>query len=373
MLYKQPKIKTDISRKLGWSTSLATLFLVFTLSGCGSDKQDETPTVDFDKKRMLTNVADNIIIPNYEKLDADVDELIAAAEFYLKDSSETNLKSLQSAYLTTHNTWNEVAFFEFGPATTVQLRNIFNTYPTDTARINSNIAGGKYILGSVSNIDATGLNALDYLLFGIKEPLTLDQRQYVLNVCDQLEDKIETTLEGWKSGYRDSFVSNTSTSAGSSLSVLFNEFSLYTERFVRTGKVRLPAGIFSGNEIKPNLVEGRFSKDYSVKYIQTALKSLSAYYYGNGTAGDGFSWDDYLEAVDADYRDTKLHLQIRNAFAEAIAKSEELSDDYIGELTNNRSKVVELYNEIQDITVLIKIDMMQALSIKITYEDTDGD
>ena len=66
-------------------------------------------------------------------------------------------------------------------------------------------------------------------------------------------------------------------------------------------------------------------------------------------------------------------LQIRNALAEAIAKSEELSDDYVDELTNNRSKVVELYNEIQDIAVLIKIDMMQALSIKITYEDTDGD
>ena len=26
---------------------------------------------------------------------------------------------------------------------------------------------------------------------------------------------------------------------------------------LRTGKVRLPAGIFSGNEIKPNLVEGQ--------------------------------------------------------------------------------------------------------------------
>ena len=69
MLYKLPNNKI-ISSKLGWFTSLATLVLALTLAGCGSDKQEETPEIDFDKKGMLTNVADNIIIPSYKKLDS---------------------------------------------------------------------------------------------------------------------------------------------------------------------------------------------------------------------------------------------------------------------------------------------------------------
>ena len=92
-------------------------------------------------------------------------QLISAAEEYLKDSTETNLQALQSAYLTTHNTWNKVAFFEFGPATDVQLRTIFNTYPTDSCQNQfKHSIKGNYILGSVSNFDATGLNALDYFI-----------------------------------------------------------------------------------------------------------------------------------------------------------------------------------------------------------------
>jgi hypothetical protein len=42
-------------------------------------------------------------------------------------------------------------------------------------------------------------------------------------------------------------------------------------------------------------------------------------------------------------------------------------------VNTEQSKVQDLYNEMQKMVVLLKVDLSSALSILITYQDNDGD
>jgi len=43
------------------------------------------------------------------------------------------------------------------------------------------------------------------------------------------------------------------------------------------------------------------------------------------------------------------------------------------EVENNNSKMLTAYDSMQANVILLKIDMLQALSISVDYVDTDGD
>ena len=47
---------------------------------------------------------------------------------------------------------------------------------------------------------------------------------YLSSVVDDIYDRINTANSLWQGAYRDEFVNNTSTSAGSSLSLYYNNF-----------------------------------------------------------------------------------------------------------------------------------------------------
>jgi len=50
-----------------------------------------------------------------------------------------------------------------------------------------------------------------------------------------------------------------------------------------------------------------------------------------------------------------------------------LSDDFGQQVLEDNTKMTDLYDELNKVVVLLKVDMMQALNIKITYVDADGD
>lgn len=352
--------------------TILSLFLV--LASCGSDKNVEVPETDFDVKGMLVNMADNIILPAYTDLDAAVNALDVAVTNYDGAQNDNNFSAVQQAYLDLHLTWHKAAFFDFGPAQDKVLRSSMNTYPTNDTIIRDNIASGSYDLGKANNFKASGLNALDYLLFGVKTPLSVGEIQYMKAIVAQMKSKVSYVLNEWNSYYRDSFVENLGNSSGSSVSLLLNDYSLYTEKNLRTGKIRIPAGLLPTSKgISLYHIEGKYSADYSSTYIQVALQAVSDYYYGIGTAGDGLGFDDYLRALDTDYNKTKLHLAFEEQLKETIAEAAKLTNPYATQLQTNPKQVEAVYNQTQDMVILIKNHIILAIGVKVGYTDTDGD
>jgi len=118
------------------------LFFLALIWACTPDNEGEEPTVPgvevtFERSTMLTNWADNIIIPSYEAFTTDVAALNTSFQLFKTNASEANLIALRSSWLNAYKAWQRVSLFEIGPAETVGLRLNLNIYPTDPQKIAS--------------------------------------------------------------------------------------------------------------------------------------------------------------------------------------------------------------------------------------------
>jgi predicted lipoprotein len=140
------------------------LSLILSVSCKKKQKEDEIK-VEFNRSKLLSNFANNIIIVRYQSLNQSILDLETAFTYFKTTSDSANLVNLRLNYLDAYTKWQGCSSFEFGPAENNGLKTYLNTYPTDTNKIINNITTGGYNLATASNINATGFPALDYILY----------------------------------------------------------------------------------------------------------------------------------------------------------------------------------------------------------------
>lgn len=345
---------------------LTGLILVLLLSfGCKEDDPTEVEDT-FDKGAMLTNVANNVIIPSYSEWETNAKVLLEAAEIFNDKPNETNLTSLRAAFIEAHKSWNGCSIFEFGPAADQNTRLTINTFPTDTGQIESNISSNDYDLKSAQNADAKGFAAIDYVLFIDDQLLLSDpaRAQYVLENAQQIFDRASEISSAWAT-YKDEFASNTSSSAGSSISNLINELN-YEFELVKNARVGIPLGKKTLGVTQVEKLEGFYS-DESTQLAQSNIQGIKEAF----TGGSGLGLDDYLDDLDAQKDGQKLSAALITLFDEI---EEALSNFNLKtSIENNPSELDPVYNKIERLVVLLKTDMPSQLGVQITYQDNDGD
>ncbi|MEM8488765.1 MAG: imelysin family protein [Bacteroidota bacterium] len=350
------------------------------------DPMDPPPVETFDRAGMLDNVANNIILPAYAAFQESTDALQAAVAAFAGDPTAATLVPAQDALKATRMAWQEVSMFQFGPAESVALRGVLNTYPTNTTQINDNIVAGSYTLGSIQNIAAGGFPAMDYLLHG--EGLTPDEIvaqftsdadasarvQYLTDNVDFVKSNTDFVVQQWAANggnYVGTFLSedNGGTDVGSSLGQLINAVVLHFERFTRDGKIGIPAGVRSAGVPRPKATEA-FYAGYSVELAKANLESIGRLFSGVTAAGqDGLGLEDNLDFIEQG----ALADDIVTTLQESITAIEGLSDPLKAQIDDDVNKVVATFTKMQELVVLLKVDMTSFLGISITYQDTDGD
>lgn len=355
------------------------VFTIFSLVLFACNKEDEVEDkLDFDKKGMLTNYGNNVIFPRYQKLEDDLNKLQSEVANFMTTSTLPNFSAVKSAFNTTYLSWQAVSYFQFGPAENNVLRSVFNVFPVDTVKINANIASGSYVLGSAGNTDAIGLPALDYLLNrGATEAASFayfsgnhssNKKQYVQDVVNQLSVTLTNVVNEWSGSYKATFNNADGTSQGSSLSEMINALNYDFERFIRDGKVGIPLGVRSLGTPLPEKTEAYFGGK-SLELCKESISQLKAYF--NGGSGKGL--DDYLAHLEAKHGSDPLEDKINSQFDAILVKLNALSNPISQEVVANQSGVQEVYNEMQKLVILLKVDLSSALSVLITYQDNDGD
>jgi predicted lipoprotein len=368
--------KKSIMKRLFLSLSIISLL---GWTACDPGTEENPCEVDFDQSAMFQNYANDLIIPAYIRLKSEVDRLVTKTEAFNNNPTDLALTELQYAFFGTYNLWQDAAQYDFGPAEEVFLRNSVNNFPVDTAVILTNISDGGYTFDSPDAYDK-GLPALDYLLFNtydnnaeILDRFTTNSqaaeyKKYILDIAEDIQTRVNHTYNGWVLGeYTATFNTNTGTAAGSSLSLLVNNFNENYE-LIKRDKIGIPSGILTLGFTNPTKVEAYYS-GYSIELAKSALQATVNMYRG----GSGLGLDDYLTTIGTQKNGQSLNQVILDQFLLAENALDALSGRLSDEVTNNTTSVETAYNELSKQLVSIKTDMPSVMCISITYIDNPSD
>ncbi|MDG1334302.1 MAG: imelysin family protein [Crocinitomicaceae bacterium] len=347
---------------------LLVLAVVSMASSC--NKPEETP--EFDKASLLVNFSDNLIAPSLSMLKMAVDQMEADFVEFQSNPTQANLDVLRNSWKEAYLTWQTVKPFDFGPIRDYGFKAATGTYPSDTAKIESNIAVGSYTLGSASNIDAIGLHSLDFLLHRADalSYFTGDANYmtYTSDVIAKLKSETDAVTSAW-AAYAPTFKESTGTETTSGFSQLVNEFNRDYE-LVKVAKLGIPIGKQSLGIQMPEYLEARNS-GIALDLLRQNVLALEQYYKGNSfsTGQSGVGFDDYLLHLER----SALDGTIADNFSAILAKVDSFSGTMENEMNSNPQGLDELYTLMQGQVVSLKTDMTSAFGVLITYQDNDGD
>ena len=353
------------------------LFLILGISIVSCKKDDGGSSVDeeIDISGLLTVATTKLILPAYASATDDAKALQSAKDVFNDSPSTQNLTDLKAKWETAYISWIKASPYNFGPAEEVSFKTILediNTFPADISLIEQNITAGE--LPNTLVRDSKGFAAIDYLLYHAEANSIIaefddNRKAYFSAVVDDIYTRINDANELWKGDYQNDFISNTSTSAGGSLSLYYNEFVKSFEA-IKQFKLALPAGKQIGQtQIRPDLIETRYNTDLALTLIKTQMEITENIWYGKSLDGNnGVGFDDFLVTLGEDQliTDTKSSIADMDAAVEKLAN---LADD----LENNIENVEKVIEEMQKHTRYYKSDLSGVIGIAITFSDGDGD
>lgn len=365
---------------------LVFLSLVSTVASCGSEDDSDLVVDNFNRQALLENWADNIIIPAYENLSVKVEQLKTVSNTFTTSPDEANLISLREAWLAAYIAWQSVDMFEIGKAEEITFRNYMNVYPLDASGMQESLLAGNYDLTSVNRQDEQGFSALDFLLHGLADSDASivafytdaadgdKYKTYITDVVDRMQALSNSVLDDWKNGFRDAFVSRDGSAGTESVNSLINDYMFYYEKFLRAGKIGIPAGVFSGSTLSDK-VEARYRANVSKTLFMEALNAVQNFFNGVHFDGqeNGIGIKEYLNELNTVKEAENLSALINSQFDLSRTTAQNLSDDLASQVETDNTLMLQTYDELQKNVVYLKVDMLQALNVKVDYVDADGD
>ncbi|GAB4395509.1 MAG: hypothetical protein OHK0053_03990 [Microscillaceae bacterium] len=364
------------------SKSLYPFFFLLILGAAACNDNTSPIATDFERGAMLDHLANTVIVPRLQSWYNQVEALDEKVNDFEQDPNETTLEAAQTAWRSMAQSWQKVSGFGFGPGelSLGAIDQTLGTFPVNETAIENAIQAQNFSLDNFQR-DVRGIFALEYLLFdplgGNQAVLALyqaqeadDRRAYLAAVMDNLLSNAEMVWQGWAS-YKATFISNDGTSAGSSVALLFNEFSRNYEG-LKNFKVGLPAGKRPGQtQIAPDKVEAYYSQ-MSRELLQIHFDALVALWEGQGeNSQEGPGFREYLLSVAGGTElvaATEAQIALVRQALQALP-----TGSFSATLENNLGLVEQLHTELQKLTRFFKSDMASLLGIAITFDSGDGD
>lgn len=364
------------------------LFLAALLISCNSsdDSGKDVKADNFDRRAMLINWADNIIIPSLEAFALTTEGMEEAVVTFNEDPSEENLVALRNSFEQAYLAYQTIAPYRIGEAEAINYHRFLNIYPTDAATIQNNIESNNYNLELPSSVDEQGFPAVDFLINGLgtTDAATLEfytsnanaetYQQYLLDVATRIDALTGVVLNDWKTSFRDAFVNNTSSSSTGAVDQFTNDYIMYYEMMLRSGKIGIPAGRFTGNPA-PETAEAYYSDGLSKELYLKSLATVQDFFNGKHYNGNeaGPSYKQYLDFLNTIKGEADLSVLINEQFENVREVSSGLDPDFAEQVRTDNSLMLQVFDALQKNVILLKIDMLQALDISVDYVDADGD
>lgn len=364
---------------------LKIILLLFIIVSCDSTDDSNSDSDNFDRKALLENYTENIIIPSYKQFKSDLTTLKSSAESFKNTLDAETFSTLTLAWINTYKSWQHVEMYNIGLAEEKYYPTKINIYPVESTTIEANIASENYDISNNNNFRARGLPALDYLLYGIAsnqdEILAIyngDQGQnyisYFIAIVDFMNELTEEILNDWNTN-KTNFINNTGNTATSSVNKLTNDFIYYYEKGLRSNKIGYPAGRFSSNNTHPEDVEAYYNNNLSKTLALEAFVACDNFFNGKHftTGVEGQSLKSYIDYIESVGNSNELSNRINMQFESSVEKINALNLSFSNQIIEDNNKMLQAFDEIQKAVVMMKVEMLQKLSINVDYVDADGD
>jgi hypothetical protein len=269
----------------------STVLLLFLTYSCTEDSA--SPETGFDRSAMLESMANNLIIPNFQALRTSTGSLAELTEAFVENPSEANLEALKTAWIQAVTDYQHCAAFGFGPAdlTLGPFATVLGVFPVDEDQVEQNIVDPDFDLDASFDRDIRGFYAVEYLIYDkdkdnseVVAQFDQDRMNYLQLIVTELDTEITQIADEWSSTYLEQFIASDGTSAGSSTSLLYNEFVKDYEN-IKNFKVELPAGLTAGQSAAdPSLVEAYYS-GISLDLIEAGFENSKNIWFGRSRTG----------------------------------------------------------------------------------------
>ncbi len=288
---------------------VSIVFVVILFLMVSSCKRKPGPDPDssseFSKKQMLESLADKIILPNFNQLKQSVAAFKINCDSFNLNPTNTRLTQLRQNWDSAYVDFIHCNAFNFGPGeipVTGTFAENLGIWPVNVSRVEQRILDKNYSFSDFER-DTRGFQTIEYLLFSpgslakfqdsISGP---DRRAYLEALSNHLSNWVFTVVDAWPT-YRQTFVNNDGKDAGSSASLLYNNFLLSFES-IKNYKLGIPAGIRAGQtQAEPEKSESYFS-GYSTRHLKEHFKAIENIWRGNSRTGtEGIGFDDWLNSI----------------------------------------------------------------------------
>ena len=365
------------------------IFSFIFLFSCSEDNSTPASSDNYDRKELLSNLVNNIIIPAHQNFNNQLQLFESTVNSFNDDRSIANLEMIQDQFIVTYRAWQYIEMFNIGYAEEIYYASKMNIYPANTTRILENINSDNVDLDGNSNqFSAQGFPAIDYLLFGVAENniqildiYSIDNNStftYLNLLVSKMIENTDAVIDYWETNRQD-FINSTGNTSSSSLNMLANDFVYYYEKGLRANKIGIPAGVWSG-EIPKN-VEAYYKSDISkilaIEGLQACINFFKGIHFGESQInGEGLY--DYLAYLDdTNYSDSSMFIglqdDILDSFDNSMIKLEQLNNNFALQIETDNIKMLEAYDSIQQGVVRLKTNMLSILGISVDYYDADGD
>lgn len=370
---------------------LITFSAVCLFWACSKTEEITDKFESFDRKSMLTNLGNNVIIPSFEAFYQKSDALDLAITAYASDvKNEQKLIAAQQAWVEMAKTWKLASVFKQGPIEDKFLLSNIDysskgTYLNITLLEKTISEGVTFDNTFIEQKGATvkGIHVIEYMIFdkskvnsnvvNMYAGVTGGKRiSYLKALSINLKNQAKLVLDDWKNGYVTRFINSDGRDINSSLGVMSNKLIdlIYT---VRDERIGVPIGRRNNGTPQPDFAEAILSEN-SIALTINELKGIENAFLGKNLSGtDGVGIDDLLDKLEAKSGEELLSKKIKNQFAAVYVKLNAISKPLPVAVVNNKAEVQAAYDEIKKLQVMMEVDMINNLGVLLTFSDNDGD
>ena len=358
------------------------LFLCGATAACGPVSAVETDT----RRLLMEGLGNEVWVPTYVEFEDRMDDLKSALKTLCKEPDEEALEAAQAAWWAARAPWKRNELLGFGPAVDLELRAQTNIdfWPARPSTIDAVLAGDDELNeATVSELGASsrGLPVLEYLLYSgegsVEDRFAPDGQRcaYAKGLAADTKTQATALRKAWDPEFGD-YLSNLVSAGRSGKDVEFRSIDLalsevvsrlaFTIENIRGDKLGNVLGTRSGGTPQPDSAESRFSSR-SLEDIRDNVRGVELVLVGKKKTSESLSV--YLESLG--------HKELRSELRAALDASYESLDAITPPLTSavidDPEAVQAAIDTLRELQTLIQVDVINALGLTLTFNDTDGD